>query len=454
MRASNLKWVVILGLGVRVLLWALQVEPAGDDGLRYLTETINLVDYGVFSTDRNVPTGATPHPDAHDLPLWPSTMAVFYKVSHSVRFTQYASVALNVLLMGVTVMFLCKILREKPFCIGGKGQAVGCAVLLFMPDSVLYSLYHMPDMMAVCFVTVGMWAYFGLVKTSKGVYALLCPMLFGLAILSKPICIPLFGALTFALPFVLKESVGRRILYVLMAFAIVGATLSPWVYRNQKAFGTAGLTTISGTNLYGCNWGRLVGTFPAAEREKLKLEMKEFEVRLQGKDKMARSKAMGAYAKRQILSHLSQYVKYTLMRHPRMYAGTGTVALFRFLGRNAECYALDDLWGSGNHAPDEPRVPYTRTNTIIGCAVQIVSWTILLVGYLFVILGLLNAVRRLPKVVGWQNRLLMLCPFLCVVLLAIVIGPITATRYRFVMIPFFAMLAAFSSLERGAEEES
>ena len=130
------------------------------------------------------------------------------------------------------------------------------------------------------------------------------------------------------------------------------------------------------------------------------------------------------------------------------------MALFRFLGRNAECYALDDLWGSGNHAPDEPRVPYTRTNTIIGCAVQIVSWAILLGGYLFVILGLLNAVRGLPKVVGWQNRLLMLCPFLCVVLLAIVIGPITATRYRFVMIPFFAMLAAFSSLERGAEEES
>ena len=67
------------------------MEPAGDDGLRYLTETINLVDHGVFSTDRNVVAPNVPKPDAHDLPLWPSTMAVFYKVSHSVRFTQYAS---------------------------------------------------------------------------------------------------------------------------------------------------------------------------------------------------------------------------------------------------------------------------------------------------------------------------------------------------------------------------
>ena len=58
----------------------------------------------------------------------------------------------------------------------------------------------------------------------------------------------------------------------------------------------------------------------------------------------------------------------------------------------------------------------------------------------------------MPKVVGWQNRLLKLCPLLCVVLLAIVIGPITATRYQFVMIPFFAMLAAFTFDIDGEEE--
>lgn len=453
MKASKLKWVIILGLGLRALLWALQVDPAGDDGLRYLAETINLVDHGVFSSDRNVPPNATPHPTAHDLPLWPSTMAVFYMVSHSVRFTRYASVALNVLLMGVTVMLLCSILTARPFCIGEKGRAIGCAVLLFMPDSVVYSLCYMPDMMAVCFVTAGMWAYFRLVNTSRGVFALFCPLFFGLAILSKPICIPLFAALTLALLLVLKCSVGRRIMYVLLAFAVVGAMLLPWVYRNQRAFGTAGLTTISGTNLYGCNWGRLVATFPAAEREKCKAEMKVLEGRLQGADKMARSKALGAYAKRQILSHLPQYVKYTLTKHPRMYAGTGTVALLRHLGRNAECYALDDLWGSGNYAPGEPRVPYTRTNTIIGCAVQIVSWVILLSGYVVVALGMAKIVRRLPKVDAWQTWLLMLCPLLCVILLAIVIGPITSTRYRFFMIPFFAMLAAFTSCKIGKQEE-
>ena len=406
MRASKLKYVIVLGLGLRVLLWALQVEPAGDDGLRYLTETINLVDHGVFSTDRNVPMNVTPCPDAHDLPLWPLTMAVFYKTSHSVRFTQYASVALNVFLMGVTVMFLCLILKARPFCVGEKGRAVGCAVLLFMPDSVLYSLYHMPDMMAVCFVTLGMWAYFRLVDTSRVVYAICCPVIFGLAILSKPICIPLFAALSLALPFVMKESVGRRMVFVLLAFAIIGAMLSPWVYRNQKAFGTAGLTTISGTNLYSCNWGRLVETFPTAEREKCKVEMNELEKRLEGADKMARSKALGAYAKKQILSHLSQYVKYTATKHPRLYAGTGTVALLRYLGRDAECYALDDLWGSGNHAPGEPRVAYTRTNTIIGCAVQVVSWAVLLIGYSLVMSGLLKVLRKLQKVVAWRVRLL------------------------------------------------
>ncbi len=40
-----------------------------------------------------------------------------------------------------------------------------------------------------------------------------------------------------------------------------------------------------------------------------------------------------------------------------------------------------------------------------------------------------------------------LCPVLCLLLLAIVIGPVTATRYRFVMHPFLAILAAFALSE-------
>lgn len=444
MKVSKLKVVIVCGILLRLALWCFQVEPAGDDGLRYLTETINLVDHGVFSTDRNVVAPNVPKPDAHDLPLWPSTMAVFYKVSHSVGFTQYASVLLNVGLMCVAIWFLCSLLRSKPFECDDNSCAIGCAVYLFMPDSVLYSLYHMPDMMAVCFVTVGVWAYFRHCLSSKMSYAFAYGVSFGLAILSKPICIPLFVALTMALPFVAKTSVAKRILVVVMAFSLVGAMLAPWVARNNAAFGTAGLTTISGTNLYSCNWGRLVGRLPHEESEKCEADMKLFEQGLMGLDKMSRSKKMGEYARSQILSHLPQYAIYTATVHPRLYCGTGTVALMRYLGFNAVCYALDDAWGSGNHAPHEKRVAYTTIHKVVGFTVQILSWLVLLGGYVLVVFGAFKAFKKCCLSSDWRTRLLYLCPILCIVLLALVIGPITATRYRFIMILFFAILASQS----------
>ena len=166
-----------------------------------------------------------------------------------------------------------------------------------MPDSVIYSLYHMPDMMAVCFVTVGVWAYFRYCTSGKISYVFAYGVSFGLAILAKPICIPLFAALTIALPFAAKASVVHKILASVMAFFLVGVMLAPWVARNKATFGTAGLTTMSGTNLYACNWGRLVGRLPPDESSKCKAEMKRFEQGLTGLDKMSSSKKMGEYAK-------------------------------------------------------------------------------------------------------------------------------------------------------------
>lgn len=443
MKVSKLKLVVALGLALRVALWALQVDPAGDDGRRYLRETINLVDYGVFSVDQNVPVGEMPSPDAHDMPLWPATMAVFYKLSQSVAFTQYASVALNVLLMGVTVWFLGLILRSEPFCVGENGRALGCAVLLFMPDSIMYSLYHMPDMMAVCFVTIGMWSYFKFINSTRFRFMVSYSLFWGLAILSKPICLPLFVALLLALPFVLQTPPFRRIVWALAGFAFVAVMLAPWVIRNQRAFGTAGLTTISGTNLYFYNWKRLVQTFSSDEQAKCYAEMRALESRLQNTDKMASSKAYGAYARKQILAHLPQYVQYTLVQHPRMYVGTGTVAMLRYLGLNRICYALEDLGGKGNHPPNELPVTYSTIHRIIGIGIQVVSWLVLLGGYLLIIFGIVNIMRRVKSITA-RERILWLCPLLCLMLLAVVIGPIATTRYRFIMIPYFSILAAFA----------
>lgn len=174
--------------------------------------------------------------------------------------------------------------------------------------------------------------------------------------------------------------------------------------------------------------------------------MKRFETSIQVDDWMLQSQKKGAYAKERLLAHLPQYGLFTLKRHPRLYGGTGTVALFRYLGLERICNCLDVLWGSGlsrGNAVHED-CPYTSEEKAIGASVQIVSWLILAGGYGLVLIGLWNGFRFVGacREDRFFNGLVCLCPILCLVLLALVIGPITSTRYRFIMIPFFAMIAA------------
>ena len=65
----------------------------------------------------------------------------------------------------------------------------------------------------------------------------------------------------------------------------------------------------------------------------------------------------------------------------------------RYLGLNAVCYALDDAWGSGDHAPQEKRATYTMIHKVVGFSVQILSWLVLLAGYVLVVLGV-NRLRN------------------------------------------------------------
>ena len=449
------KWlagIVIAGIGLRLLLWCFQVSPAGDDGMRYLTESINLVGHGVFAIE----TGDAPSPSAHDLPLWPGIMAVVYWATHSVVVTQYIAGGVNILLMVGSVLFLVSMLRGKPFLFSGRQVAVAAGVLLFMPESIMYSLFHMPDQLAVFSVIAALWFYFR-GAFCKRRYYLGATCLFLVAIYAKPICIPLSVALLAAIPFVVPIPKKRGVVIAVVSILAVGLGLCPWMVRNKMAFGTAGVTSISGTNLYRCNWGRLVERLPAEERQRMKDDMLVFESRIVDCDLMKKAQLQGDYAKRQILAHLPSYIAYTLQTHPRLYAGTGSVAMLRYLGLERACDALDSLWGSNNargYAPSND-MPYTVAEKAVGCGLQLFSWAVLLVGYGLVMVGMTRGLKA-AWATGRGRRfgqvVVVLCPILSLLLLAVVIGPITSTRYRFIMIPFFAMLSGYS-VRPGSDEQ-
>lgn len=446
MKLNRLTWgLLAAGILLRLLLWVFQTEPESDDGLRYLTESINLVDHGTFSSEPSPGNNMPPPPTAHDLPLWPGIMALFYAMTGSVTATQYLAGFTNIILSATGALLLCSMLADKPFRFGGRQIAAACGVYLFMPETVVYSLCHMPDQLAVTAVIAALRFYF------KGVFGrrryLAGSVLFFLAaIYAKPVCIPLAAALLAALLLILDCPWRKRAVIVLACALALLAGLYPWTLRNRAAFGTAGLTTISGTNLYKFNWGLLVNTLPEEEKNAEIKAMEEFEESIANDDLMLQSRKQGDYAKKRLLSHLPRYALFSLKSHPRLYAGTGTVALLRYLGlwRIFDC--LDAMWGSGvsRGYVVHNTVPYTAAEKAAGASVQIVSWIILLACYIAVFAGIIRGWRSSMAAGADRLRtwLVYLCPVLCLILLAAVIGPVVATRYRFIMIPFFAMIAA------------
>ena len=282
MKASRFFWLVLgAGIALRLLFWSFQSSPAGDDGMRYLSESYNLVRHGVFSTapipgDASAASAVLPSPSAHDMPLWPAIMAVVYWMTDSLPATQTIAVFINIILCALGGVALCALLRNKPFECSGRQVALGCAVYLFMPEALVYSLFHMPDQLAVTSVLVGLYFYFKSAFDNPR-YLMGAVVAFVASIYAKPICLPLVFALLVALALLLRGRWWKRILLVALCCAVVVASFHPWMMRNEKAFGTRGLTSISGTNLYHCNWGWFVASCPTVEREKQKAEMMSFE---------------------------------------------------------------------------------------------------------------------------------------------------------------------------------
>ncbi len=437
MKVSKWLWIVVLvGIGIRFALFLCQKNPAGDDGLRYLTEALNLVDHGVFSTSSNL---TPPPPSAHDMPLYPAIMATFYWLTGSVAWTQILAGILNLLLVCGSVFFLCSMLRQKPFGFSDKAIALATFVFLFMPESFVYSLFHMPDQTALFFVVLMLWCYFRGCCCSPKYHVGTFLAAIG-AIYSKPICIPLCFALIFAMPLLQRGCWWKRGLVVGVGLLIVGSSMIPWVMRNKVAFGTSGLTSISGTNLYGCNWGWYVNSLPEAEQSQLKSEMADFQDEIKDYDLMKRSKLQGKFAKEKILENLGGYLLFTMKKHPRLYAGTGTIALFRYLGRDDICFALNDSMKLA--VPENEKTTYTQHAAFFGKITQGVMLLLLFGCYVLVGIGVVKGSFRQMPFVAW------LCPILCLLLLALVIGPVTATRYRFIMNPFFALLTAYAVKDR------
>ncbi|MGN0890415.1 MAG: hypothetical protein ACI4W7_02055 [Candidatus Spyradenecus sp.] len=435
---------LLVGLAFRLLCWCLQVKPEGDDGNRYYAESQNLVDYGIFSSE----TGNPPPPTAHDMPLWPGTMALFLKATGSRTSTVRLAGLLNLALYAGAGLLLAALLKRQPFELNERGRALALWAFVGLPDTWAYSLFHMPDTMALFFLTLALYL-FARSCYGRGAWLLASAMAFAAAIYAKPICLPLAIAFALASLIVSPHHWLKRLVLTASFVGLVLLALSPWVLRNKRAFGTAGLTTISGTNLYSCNTAWMINSWPKAKRQVALAERATFEESIQSLDLMAQSKAKGKFAREELKRYWKEYLLFTLKSHPRLYFGTGTLAFLRYFGLEGACTALEEKTGHGSF-----RAPATQSDRILAYTLQAFAFGLLgLLGGCILMgvgRGLCAAIVSLrpaacwltPRVVAWSFA------FGGILVCALVIGPVVATRYRFIMLPFFAIFAGFAASTR------
>ncbi len=425
-------WVSLgLILLSRLLLAAFGVELGGDDGHRYLQEAVNLVDHGVFSHE----PGPSPPPTAHDLPLYPMLLAAIHAATGDAGATARTACLVNAFLFALAAAgvhaFALRLVDDR------RAGLAALWVFALLPAAVPYSVFHMPESL---FLALFVWSQvflLGALRDPSWRSLLAAFGLLGLATLAKPITVTypaLAGALVVAgtrpLP------VGRRVLRAAAGVAVFGLLLAPWLLRNRIVFGVAGLSTITGTNLFDWNYRFLLEDRLGPDAARTLEDQRDAALRPLGPpphNPFLASKALAAAAKAGILADPTGYLTTVLRRHPRLYLGTAAVASLRLLGSPAGQEAYDQLHGKSK---------YPSLNSLKGLPLPLLlahglGTAALLAGYAFAAAGLALLARR---------RHWLALVFLAggLAYFAAVIGPVVTTRYRVAMDPFLATAAGIA----------
>jgi 4-amino-4-deoxy-L-arabinose transferase-like glycosyltransferase len=423
---SPICWVFVhIFARLIVLYYAKSLE--GDDGIRYLTEAANLLQFGIFSHELS----NNPSPTAHDMPLFPFWLAALILLSDDIENAIFISAFFNCFFFGLTCwaiyLLSWRLFKKKSVCL--------FAVIVFglFPETFPYTLYHMPDILCITFFT---WSLLFLVlyfQILENKYLIFSSLFLGLAVMTKPIIIIfVFIFLSSILAwFFSQREILRGVKSSITLLILFSAVISPWIVRNFVTFGQVGISSISGSNLFNYNYKYLLQDKYPNEFEFLL--NKKSDVILKGlsdeqkSNPMLISARLGSLAKEEILSNFTAYLETTLKRHPRLYIGTGTPALFALLGDNSAAAELKQFVSK-----DKNFYELSRRVQLV----QSISWIVLAILYLASLFGVTCLVINKK----WVQLLLLLG--ICCIFMAI-IGPVTYTRYRFVLLPTLSILAAY-----------
>jgi hypothetical protein len=261
-------------------------------------------------------------------------------------------------------------------------------------------------------------------------------MLLGVSILLKPISLFFFVPMlaSVCVRYCGKSNNRARVaVAMLLGLLVEAAILCPWIIRNYRVFGVPSLTTVTGNNLFYINYPMMLAdkglpseairSLQIAHIEKVEQQVPGFRT-----NPMVQSNALQNFVVSEIISDPLAYAKTVLKHAPRLYAGTGTLALLQLLGRMPDDIPMDDRSRLGMLR----NLNWVLIPFALSCAL------------LFVIYAL--AVRGLVRLVRQHQWSLLILACLPLFYFTVMYGPVTtSSRYRLMMIPFLAILAGFGS---------
>lgn len=424
---NPLSWVLV-HIFLRLLLLNYAKFLEGDDGARYLTTAVNLIHHRIFSYDLSDDPSAT----AHDMPFFPFWLATLILFSEGIKNAVFLSSFFNIFFFGLTCWAIY-LLSWKLF----KKASISLVAVItfgFFPETFPYTLFSMPDILFLTFFTWSLLFVVEYFQTLKNKYLIFLSFFIGFAVMTKPIgftFVFIYLISIFTWFFFVRKEVLRGIQMSIIFVILFSAIISPWIVRNFVTFGQVGISSIFGENLFYYNYYYLLqDKYPGEadfllhnKRDILLKELSDEQI----SNPMTVSSRLGSFAKAEIFSNFIDYAETTLKRHPRLYIGTGTLALFSLLGEEGVVTELEQFLLNQKDF-------YKLSSPIL--LVQCFSWVILAILYLACLFGTIKLVINKK----WTQLLVL---FGVIAVFIVIIGPVTHTRYRFVLLPTLSILAAY-----------
>ena len=398
-------FIISVGLVLRLAVAiAFPVTPISDAS--WYVNTASDLANGLGYRDQGLPTAFWPVG-------WPAALALAIALTKSVP---AAVILLNLAASALIMLAMVWIGRDLQF----PENATRLALLLYAlyPNHVAYAGVALSELYFTALLMVAMWLL--LRRHISIVSLLLCGVLFGLAVLTKPqtIVVPA-GALIMALLATRRFAIRDALKRLLIVCAVMAAVLAPWIGRNHQVFGTFVFVSTNG------GVGLLAGAHDEATGDHMEIqETKAFAaLGIPWAERVARQVELDRAEKDAAIAWIKA--------NPGAYVALMPVKLFRLWWKDT-----DGFWWFGGDYPDA---------TYLIRPLQVLNQLF----YISVLVGaficLCHAMKGLLRRDEGSSQLLLLfaVPVFVSIISIFFTGQI---RYHFAAMPYLIMAAAWIAM--------